>query len=65
MKVTHNDWVSLIVVVSNSDIMFHICSDFKDRIMFALVVVQYSLSKLDDLFTILAGGQKLIYLDIS
>ena len=64
-KVSYSDWAAPIVAVPKKDGNFRICGDYKVTVNLALDVDQYPLPKPEDLFAMLAGGQKFSKLDLS
>ena len=57
-KVAHSKWAASIVPVPQGDGKIRICGDYKVTVNQSLQVDQYPLPKLEDLFTLLAGGEK-------
>ena len=64
-KVDHRHWAAPIVAVVKKDGKIRICGDYKLTVNQCLDVDQYPLLKPDELFAILAGGQKFTKLDLS
>ena len=71
-KIDHSDWASPIVAVMKRIVAvmkpngkYWICGDFKVTVNQALMVNQYPLPNVEDLFTTLAGGKKFTKLDLS
>ena len=64
-RVNHSEWAAPIVAVPKKDGKFRICGDYKVTVNPALQVDQYPLSKPEDLFATLAGGEKFTTLDLS
>ena len=60
-KVEHSDWAAPIVPVPKGDGQIRVCGDYKVTVN---AVDQYPLPKPEDLFTSLAGGQKVSKLDL-
>ena len=61
----HSEWASSVVAVPKSGIQFRLCKDYKLALNRALKVDQYPLPITDDLFTSLAGGQKLTKINLA
>ena len=55
--VTHSQWAAPIVTVPKKDGKFRICGDYKVTINQALVVEEYPLPTLEELFSMLSGGK--------
>ena len=62
-RVTHSRWAAPIVPVPKKNGQICICGDFKVTINPVLQADQYSLPKLEDLFSTLVGGHKFTELD--
>lgn len=56
--VSRSDWATPIVPVMKKDVKPRICGDFKVALNPVLITEQYPLPLIDDLFSVLAGGQK-------
>lgn len=63
-KVNHSDWATPIVPVVKANGTVRICGDFKTTINPHLVVDQYPLPRIEDIFAKLAGGQKFSKIDL-
>ena len=64
-KVSQSDWAAPIVAVPKSDFRIWICGDYKVTVNPYIEVDTHLLSKPEDLFASLSGGQKLIKIDLS
>ena len=64
-SITHSDWATPIVPVLKRDGKLRICGDFKVTINPNLVVDQYPLPKIEDLFANLAGGHTFSKIDLA
>lgn len=63
-KVSVSEWATPIVPVMKKDGSVRICGDFNVTINPVLTVEQYPLPLIDDLFSGLAGGQKISKIDL-
>ena len=63
-KVDHSDWATPIVAVPKGDNSVRICGDYKVTVNPQLKVDQYPLSRIQDIFASLAGGQKFTKIDL-
>ena len=57
-KVDHSDWATPIVAVTKGNNSVRICGDYKTTVNPQLKVDQYPLTRIDDIFASLAGGQR-------
>ena len=64
-KVNNSVWAAPLVPVPKSDGQIRLCGDYKATVNQSFQVDQYPLPKPDDLFALLAGGQKFSKLDMS
>ena len=64
-KVLYSKWAALIVPVPKGDGKIRICGDYKVTVNQSLQVDQYPLPKPEDLFTLLAGGEKFLKIDLT
>ena len=64
-KVEFSHWATPVVPVPKKDGTFRICGDFKVTLNPALKVVQRPLSKPEEIFASLAGGQQFSTLDLT
>ena len=60
-----SEWAAPIVPVPKKDERIRVCGDYKVTINQHLDVEQYPLPRPDDLFALLAGGQKFTTLDLT
>nr|XP_039254269.1 uncharacterized protein K02A2.6-like [Styela clava] len=63
-KVPHSDWGTPIVAVTKPNGQIRLCGDFKVTVNPALKIDQYPFRRVEELFEILAGGQKFTKLDL-
>ena len=64
-KINYSVWAAPIVAAPKADGGIRICGDYKVTINPVLQVDQYPVPRVEDLFIILAGGQKFSKLDLS
>ena len=62
-KVNFSDWASPIIAVPKSDNSVRICGDYKSTVNPNLDCEQYPLTKAEDLFVAMQGGEKFTKLD--
>ena len=65
LKIASSDWAAPIVAVPKRDGKFRICGDYKVTVNQVLVVDQYSLPRVHELFATLAKGKFFSKLDLS
>ena len=63
-KVDHSDWATPIVPVPKGNNSIRLCGDYKTTINPQLKVDQYPLTRIDDIFASLAGGQRFSKIDL-
>jgi len=62
-KVDHSEWASPLVVVAKPNGRVRITDDFKATVNPQLCITQYPLADIDELFSMMSGGQKFSKLD--
>ncbi|KMQ88944.1 hypothetical protein RF55_11491 [Lasius niger] len=65
VSVESSEWATPIVPVIKNDGHVRICGDFKLTLNSHIIVDKYPLHKIDDIFAVLQGGEKLSQLDLS
>ena len=63
--VNHANWASPIVPVMKPDGSVRICGDYKRTLNKACLVDQYPLPRIEDMFPVMAGGQKFTKIDLT
>lgn len=63
--VKHSEWAAPVVPVLKSDNTICLCGDYKLTVNRVAKLEQYPISRLEDLFATLSGGQKVTKLEMS